>query len=66
VIPTLQADGHEVIAVQYGLNSYADGIEPVKRTLGRRSGVAKAIALRGRNSTTLPGKLSNAWLNGFN
>ena len=35
VIPTLQADGHEVIAVQYGLNSYADDVETVKRTLGR-------------------------------
>ena len=35
VIPTLQADGHEVIAVQYGLNSYADDVATVKRTLGR-------------------------------
>jgi len=35
VIPTLQADGHEVIAVQYGLNSYADDVETVRRTLGR-------------------------------
>jgi hypothetical protein len=26
VIPTLQADGHEVIAVQYGLNNYADDV----------------------------------------
>jgi len=35
VIPALQADGHEVIAVQYGLNSYADDVATVKRTLGR-------------------------------
>jgi Predicted hydrolases or acyltransferases (alpha/beta hydrolase superfamily) len=35
VIPTLQADGHEVIAVQYGLNNYADDVATVKRTLGR-------------------------------
>ena len=35
MIPTLQADGHEVIAVQYGLNSYADDVETVRRTLGR-------------------------------
>jgi pimeloyl-ACP methyl ester carboxylesterase len=28
-------DGHEVIAVQYGLNSYADDVATVKRTLGR-------------------------------
>jgi pimeloyl-ACP methyl ester carboxylesterase len=35
VIPALQADGHEVIAVQYGLNDYADDVATVKRTLGR-------------------------------
>src|SRR6476619_5234333 len=35
VIPTLQADGHEVIAVQYGLNSYADDVATVMRTLCR-------------------------------
>jgi len=35
VIPALQADGHEVIAVQYGLNNYADDVATVKRTLGR-------------------------------
>src|SRR3569833_3658719 len=35
VIPALQADGHEVIAVQYGLYSSADDVATVKRTLGR-------------------------------
>jgi pimeloyl-ACP methyl ester carboxylesterase len=35
VIPALQADGHQVLAVQYGLNSYADDVVTVKRTLGR-------------------------------
>jgi len=35
VIPTLQADGHEVIAVQYGLDSYAEDLATVKRTLNR-------------------------------
>ena len=35
VIPALQADGHEVLAVQYGLNNYADDVATVKRTLGR-------------------------------
>jgi pimeloyl-ACP methyl ester carboxylesterase len=35
VIPPLQADGHEVIAVQYGLDSYAEDLATVKRTLGR-------------------------------
>jgi pimeloyl-ACP methyl ester carboxylesterase len=35
VIPALQADGHEVMAVQYGLNNYADDVATVKRTLGR-------------------------------
>ena len=35
VIPALQADGHEVIAVQYGLDSYAEDLATVKRTLNR-------------------------------
>jgi len=35
VIPALQADGHEVISVQYGLDSYAEDLATVKRTLNR-------------------------------
>ena len=35
VIPPLQADGHEVISVQYGLNSYAEDVATVKRALNR-------------------------------
>lgn len=35
VIPALQVDGHDVIAVQYGLNNYADDVATVIRTLGR-------------------------------
>ncbi|MGA6980458.1 MAG: alpha/beta hydrolase [Candidatus Sulfotelmatobacter sp.] len=35
VIPTLQADGHQVIAAQYGLNTVADDVATVKNTLGR-------------------------------
>ena len=35
VIPALQADGHEVIAAQYGLDTLAGDVEAVKRTLGR-------------------------------
>jgi pimeloyl-ACP methyl ester carboxylesterase len=35
VIPALQADGHEVISVQYGLDSYAEDLAMVKRTLNR-------------------------------
>src|SRR5215467_4997673 len=35
VIPALQADGHEVIAVQYGLDSYKEDVAAVKRTLNR-------------------------------
>ncbi|MGO7300638.1 alpha/beta fold hydrolase [Rhizobium ruizarguesonis] len=35
VIPALQADGHEVIAVQYGLDSYEEDVATVKRTLNR-------------------------------
>jgi pimeloyl-ACP methyl ester carboxylesterase len=37
VIPALQADGHEVIAVQYGLDSYAEDLATIKRTLNRVS-----------------------------
>jgi hypothetical protein len=46
VIPALQVDGHEVLAVQYGLNSYADDVatRPVRPITRRRSGVAKARA----------------------
>jgi pimeloyl-ACP methyl ester carboxylesterase len=35
VIPALQSDGHEVIAVQYGLDSYEEDLATVKRTLNR-------------------------------
>jgi pimeloyl-ACP methyl ester carboxylesterase len=35
VIPSLQADGFEVIAVQYGLDSFAGDVAAVKRTLNR-------------------------------
>jgi pimeloyl-ACP methyl ester carboxylesterase len=38
VIPPLQADGHQVIAVQYGLDSYAEDLATVRRTLKRVSG----------------------------
>jgi pimeloyl-ACP methyl ester carboxylesterase len=35
VIPALQAEGHEVIAVQYGLDSFEEDVATVKRTLNR-------------------------------
>jgi pimeloyl-ACP methyl ester carboxylesterase len=38
LIAPLQADGHEVIAVQYGLDSAAGDVAAVKYTLGRVSG----------------------------
>ena len=38
VIPALQADGHEVMSVQYGLCSYADDVKTIKRTINRVSG----------------------------
>jgi pimeloyl-ACP methyl ester carboxylesterase len=40
VIPTLQADGHEVMAAQYGLDTLAGDVAAVKRTLGRVSSPA--------------------------
>jgi len=35
VIPPLQKDGHEVISVQYGLDSFEEDVATVKRTLNR-------------------------------
>ncbi|MFZ0499629.1 MAG: alpha/beta hydrolase [Steroidobacteraceae bacterium] len=35
LIPALQEDGHEVIAVQYGLESFEEDVAMVKRTLNR-------------------------------
>jgi len=40
VIPTLQAEGHEVIAAQYALDTLAGDVATVKRTLGRVSSPA--------------------------
>jgi pimeloyl-ACP methyl ester carboxylesterase len=38
LIPTLQADGHEVICAQHGLDSLKGDVEAVRRCLGRVSG----------------------------
>jgi pimeloyl-ACP methyl ester carboxylesterase len=46
VIPALQADGHEVMAVQYGLDSYEEDLAAVKRTLNR---VASPVLLVGHS-----------------
>jgi len=35
VIPALQANGHEVVSVQYGLDSFEEDVAAVKRTLNR-------------------------------
>jgi pimeloyl-ACP methyl ester carboxylesterase len=35
VIPTLQAEGYEVMSAQYGLDTHAGDVAAVKRTLGR-------------------------------
>jgi pimeloyl-ACP methyl ester carboxylesterase len=40
VIPSLQAEGHEVIAAQYGLNSSEEDVAMAKRALGRVSSPA--------------------------
>src|ERR1700741_801298 len=40
VMPALQADGHQCIAAQYSLNTTADDIATVRRTLGRVSSPA--------------------------
>jgi len=38
VIPALQAEGHKVISVQYGLDSYEEDVATVTRTLNRVGG----------------------------
>ena len=43
VIPTLQAEGHDVIAAQYGLDTQAADVAAVKRTLGRVSSPALLV-----------------------
>ena len=35
LIPTLQAEGHDVIAAQYGLDTVANDVAAVKAALGR-------------------------------
>jgi pimeloyl-ACP methyl ester carboxylesterase len=40
VIPALQAEGHQCIAAQYSLNTTADDVATVRRTLGRVSSPA--------------------------
>ena len=40
LIPALRAEGHEVIAAQYGLDTLAGDVAAVKRTLGRVSSPA--------------------------
>jgi pimeloyl-ACP methyl ester carboxylesterase len=40
VIPALQAEGHEVMAAQYGLDTREGDVATVKRTLGRVSSPA--------------------------
>jgi pimeloyl-ACP methyl ester carboxylesterase len=43
LIPTLQADGHEVMAAQYGLDTLTGDVAAVKRTLGRVSSPALLV-----------------------
>ena len=40
VIPTLQAEGYEVMAAQYGLDTLEGEVATVRRTLGRVSNAA--------------------------
>jgi len=40
VIPTLQAEGHQVIAAQYGLDALKGDVDAVIRTIGRVSSPA--------------------------
>src|SRR3984957_600412 len=42
LIPTLRAEGHEVMAAQYGLDTLKGDVEATIRTFGRVSGPTKA------------------------
>jgi pimeloyl-ACP methyl ester carboxylesterase len=55
VIPTLQAEGHEVMAAQYGLDTLAGDVAAVKRTLGRVSSPAILVG----HLTALPGSFTS-------
>src|SRR5258705_13495176 len=56
VIPALQAEGHEVMAVQYGLDTFAEDVAAVKRTLGRVSSPAILVGHSyGGATITAPG-----------
>jgi hypothetical protein len=46
VIPALQAEGHQVIAAQYGLNTTADDVATVKSALGRVSSYPRRALVR--------------------
>src|SRR5256885_9879172 len=55
VIPALQAEGHQVIAAQYGLNTTADDVATVRSTLARVSSPAILVGHSyGGNGTTRP------------
>src|SRR5258707_10661579 len=56
VIPTLQAEGHEVASAQHSLDTLKGDVATVKRTLGRVSGPAILVGHSyGGNVITTPG-----------
>jgi pimeloyl-ACP methyl ester carboxylesterase len=61
VIPALQAEGHEVMAVQYGLDTFAEDVAAVKRTLGRISSPAILVghSYGGAAASPKPGSLDH-------
>src|SRR5947209_19837126 len=54
VIPTLRAEGHEVIAAQYGLDTLAGDVAAVRRTLGRGSSPAILVGHSYGGAVTQP------------
>src|SRR6266853_1628401 len=49
VIPTLQADGHDVIAAQYGLDTVEGDVATVKHSMGRVGGGGGPVILVGHS-----------------
>ena len=62
VIPTLQAEGYEVMSAQYGLDTNEDDVAAVKRTLGRVGSPAILVGtLTAGRSLLQRARMSESW-----
>jgi pimeloyl-ACP methyl ester carboxylesterase len=61
MIPTLQSEGYEVIAAQYGLDTLAGDVATVRRTLGRVSSPSILVGHSYGGSVTFAFGRSSGW-----